>query len=182
MAMGPYHWSGNFDEAQDFEGDIRLHFGGAGYLSESDWEGTQDSLGESKAALSPELDALAAYMYSLTETPASPYTLSTTERDAAIDAFNNQGCHDCHGGSLWTDSSLDTLIRHDVGTLTDASGNRLGESLDGIDTPTLLGLWSSAPYLHDGSAETIEDAIRAHTGYENLDEETICYWSLYCSL
>ena len=55
MAMGPYHWSGNFDEAQDFEGDIRLHFGGAGYLSESDWEGTQDSLGESKAALSPEL-------------------------------------------------------------------------------------------------------------------------------
>ena len=65
MAMGPYHWSGNFDEAQDFEGDIRLHFGGAGYLSESDWEGTQDSLGESKAALSPELDALLAYMYSL---------------------------------------------------------------------------------------------------------------------
>lgn len=173
MAMGPYHWSGNFDEAQDFEGDIRLHFDGAGYLNESDWESTQDSLGESKATLSPELDALAAYMYSLTETPTSPHTLSTAEYDPALDAFNNQGCSDCHGGSLWTDSALDTLIRHDIGTLTAVSGNRLGESLDGLDTPTLLGIWSSAPYLHDGSAATIEDAIRAHTGYENLDEETM---------
>ena len=172
MAMGPYHWSGNFDEAQDFEGDIRLHFGGAGYLSESDWSHTQDSLGESKSTLAPELDALAAYMYSLTEMPTSPYALSTEDYGIAIEAFNNQGCNDCHGGSLWTDSSLDTLLRHDVGTLTELSGNRLGNSLDGLDTPTLLGLWSSGPYLHDGSAETIEDAIRAHIGYENLDEET----------
>ena len=123
-----------------------------------DWERTQDSLGESKAFLSPELDALGAFTYSLTEIPASPYTLSTAEHNDALDAFNSQGCDDCHGGSLWTDSSLDSLIRHDVGTLTEASGNRLGESLDGLDTPTVLGLWSSAPYLHDGSATTIEDA------------------------
>jgi cytochrome c peroxidase len=37
----------------------------------------------------------------------------------------------------------------------------------------LLGLWSAAPYLHDGSARTLEDAIRSHTGYEDLDEHTL---------
>ena len=175
MVMGPYHWSGNFDEAQDFESDIRLHFGGAGYLTEADWNTVQDPLGESKANLSPELDALAAYLYSLTESKPAPTSLNATELFQVRTTFNTQGCQDCHGGDYWTDSSLDTMLRHDIGTLTEASGYRLGETLDGLDTPTLLGLWSSAPYLHDGSAETIEDAIRAHTGYENLDENTMTH-------
>ena len=175
MMMGPYHWSGNFDEAQDFESDIRLHFGGAGYLTEDDWNNVEDPLGESKANLSPELDALTAYVYSLIDTKSAPASLNATEMFQVITTFNTQGCQDCHGGDYWTDSSLDTMLRHDVGTLTEGSGYRLGETLDGLDTPTLLGLWSSAPYLHDGSADTLEDAIRAHTGYENLDENTMTH-------
>ena len=43
-----------------------------------------------------------------------------------------------------------------MGTLSEASGQRLGEALDGLDTPTLRGLWRTAPYLHDGSAPTLE--------------------------
>ncbi|HUR46443.1 MAG TPA: MBG domain-containing protein, partial [Candidatus Saccharimonadales bacterium] len=31
-------------------------------------------------------------------------------------------------------------------------------------TPTLLGLWATGPYLHDGSASTLEQAIAAHSG------------------
>ena len=32
-----------------------------------------------------------------------------------------------------------------------------------IDPPTLRDVWASAPYLHDGSAATLADAVRAHT-------------------
>ena len=41
---------------------------------------------------------------------------------------------------------------------------RLGQPLTGFDTPTLRGLFGSAPYLHDGSAATLEDAVTAHAG------------------
>ena len=53
-------------------------------------------------------------------------------------------------------------VRHDIGTLSVTSGQRLGGPLDGLDTPTLLGTWDSAPWLHDGSATTLQDAIEAH--------------------
>ena len=33
---------------------------------------------------------------------------------------------------------------------------RLGGPLDGLDTPTLLGLWNSGPYPHDGSADELK--------------------------
>ena len=83
-------------------------------------------------------------------------------------AFYAAGCDTCHPAPLYTDSV--DAIRHDVGTLTDASGLRLGGALDGLDTPTLLGSWATAPYLHDGSAETLEDAIDAHA---DLDASTL---------
>jgi hypothetical protein len=50
-------------------------------------------------------------------------------------------------------------LLHDVGTLGEGSGQRLGGGLPGLDTPTLHGLWSSAPYLHDGSAASLRDVI-----------------------
>ena len=31
--------------------------------------------------------------------------------------------------------------------------------MSAIDTPTLLGVWQSAPYLHDGSAVTLRDVL-----------------------
>ena len=43
------------------------------------------------------------------------------------------------------------------------SGKRLGATLTGIDPPTLRDVWATAPYLHDGSAVTLADAVRAHT-------------------
>jgi hypothetical protein len=43
------------------------------------------------------------------------------------------------------------------------SGFRLGEPLTGIDTPTLKGLWQSAPYLHDGRAATLLEIFTTYT-------------------
>ncbi|HJK90332.1 MAG TPA: c-type cytochrome, partial [Polyangiaceae bacterium LLY-WYZ-15_(1-7)] len=158
VGHGAIHWSGNFDEVQDFEGDIRNGQGGTGFLSEAHWAETAAPLGPPKAGLSEELDALAAYVASLTRVGTSPFRRDdgafdlARARGAAV--FADAGCAGCHAGEAFTDSAVG--VRHDVGTLSEASGQRLGEALDGLDTPTLRGLWRTAPYLHDGSAPTLE--------------------------
>ena len=67
----------------------------------------------------------------------------------------------CHVPPRYTDSVLgtSTFVLHDIGTWTPASGNRLGGPLVGFDTPSLLGVWATAPYLHDGSAATIAEVL-----------------------
>lgn len=163
LGQGRLHWSANFDEVQDFEHDIRGAFGGRGFLPDEVFEeGTRNTtLGDLKAGLSPELDALAAYVTSLDRVNPSPHrrpdgTL-TAEGWRGRDVFLRAGCAECHGGPDFTDSAAGRL--HDVGTLVPTSGARLGEPLEGLDTPTLRGLWETAPYLHDGSASTLMEVL-----------------------
>jgi mono/diheme cytochrome c family protein len=182
--MGPVHWSANFDEIQDFEHDIRGPFGGTGFMADADFgEGTRSTtLGDAKAGLSLELDALAAYVSSLAQVHPSPYRNpdgSLTDDGAAgrgIFQRPEVGCARCHGGPDFTDSRLKSQVPagpvpagdhytpqgflvHDVGTLHPGSGHRLNDSLTGFDTPTLKGIWEFGPYLHDGSAATLMDVI-----------------------
>lgn len=176
-AHGPVHWSANFDEIHDFEHDIRGAFGGSGLMADADFaEGTRsDPLGDPKAGVSERLDALAAYVATLDTYPRSPYRApdgSQTEAgERGADLFRALDCLDCHVGQQLTDSPDD--VRHDVGTLTDASGQRLGGPLDGIDTPTLHGVWATPPYFHDGSAATLRDTIdrAGHGNAQWLDDD-----------
>lgn len=165
---GPIHWSGNFDELEDFENDIRDAFGGTGLLSDAEFASHADTLGEPKRGLSEDLDALAAYVRTLAYAP-SPYrdadgTLSdAAERGRTIFLRPALGCTDCHGGAALTDSAFVAAampLLHDVGTLGPGSGMRRGGPLSGIDTPTLHGLWETAPYLHDGSAASLHEVLR----------------------
>ncbi|MEZ5327257.1 MAG: putative Ig domain-containing protein [Verrucomicrobiales bacterium] len=162
IGHGALHWSANFDEVQDFEGQIRNLSGGTGLLEGS----PHPSLGSPNGGLDADLDALAAYVTSLDSFERSPYRNRdgslTAQGAAGREVFRAQGCADCHSGERFTDS--DAAVLHDIGTLTAASGNRLGGILRGIDTPTLRGLWDGAPYLHDGSAPTLQDAVNAHSG------------------
>lgn len=167
--MGRVHWTGNFDEIQDFEGDIRNGQGGTGLLSDDDWAATSDSLGVPKAGRSADLDALAAYVTSITSPARSPH--AGPEDGAAV--FADAGCADCHPAPTYTDSTLDTPLRHDIGTTQEWSGQRLGGPLDGFDTPTLLGVHATGPWLHDGSATTLRDAITAHDSAAGLDATTV---------
>lgn len=163
--QGRVHWSGNFDEIQDFEAQIRQLAGGTGLVADSLLNvGTRSSaLGDRKTGLSQDLDALAAYVSSLTTLPASPYRAAdgslTAEAVQGRETFRQQ-CVACHVGGQFSDRFRNGL--RDVGTLKPTSGNRLGGPLKGLATPPLQGLWASAPYLHDGSAATLEDAVRAH--------------------
>ena len=164
MGHGPLHWSQNFDEVQDFENQIRDLAGGTGLMDDADYAATQDTLGTPKAGLSADLDALAAYVASLNKFEPSPYRQPsgalTPEGEAGKALFESANCAGCHAGDNLTDSEFGT--NHDIGTITTASGNRLGGPLTGLDTPTLKGLWATAPYLHDGSALTLRDAVLAH--------------------
>ncbi len=165
MSHGLLHWTGNFNEVQDFEAQIRNFAGGLGLMTDAEFfAGTRaEPFGDDKAGLSADLDALATYVASLNT--ADRRTRPGTELSAAAqrgaEAFTQLGCVGCHADGVLTDSP--SGVRHDVGTLTAASGQRLNQALDGLDTPTVLGLSTSAPYLHDGSAPTVQAAIQAHT-------------------
>lgn len=166
--QGRLHWTGNFDEVHDFEGQIRNFAGGTGLMSNAVFHaGTRSQpLGDPKTGLSADLDALAEYVSSLTKHGDSPdRNVNGTLTSAALAGqavFQQQNCAQCHSGSQFTDSTLNVL--NNIGTIKPSSGQRLGAALTGLDTPTLMGLWATAPYLHDGSAATIEAAVAAHNG------------------
>lgn len=164
---GILHWSGNFDEVQDFEKQIRDLAGGTGLMSDTDYNtGTRNqALGDKKAGVSVELDALAAYLGSLkTFAPSvnrnADGTL-TPAAEAGKVVFTNY-CASCHAGNRFTMSS-DASVLQNVGTINAATGQRLGGTISGLDVPTLRDVWASAPYLHNGSAATVSDAVKAHS-------------------
>ncbi|MCB1275758.1 Ig-like domain-containing protein [Prosthecobacter sp.] len=165
---GMLHWTGNFDEVQDFEAQIRNLAGGTGLMTDAHFNaGTRNQpLGDLKAGISADLDALAAYVQSLSTNGNSPNRTSsgalTTSGTAGQTLFKAQNCAACHSGTRFTNSALNVFA--DISTIKPVSGKRLGGPLTGLDVPTLRGTWRTAPYLHDGSATTLADAIRAHQG------------------
>jgi DNA-binding beta-propeller fold protein YncE len=168
IGHGHVHWSGNFDEIQDFENDIRMFFGGDGFMADADFFATEAPLGLPKAGRSATLDALAAYVTSLGRESTRRSPFRTADGSLSADGaageliFQREGCAACHAPPRFTDSDANSL--HDVGTLRFSSGLRLGAALSGIDTPTLRGVWSSAPYFHDGSAAALADVFRVTGG------------------
>ncbi|MBL9157710.1 MAG: Ig-like domain-containing protein [Verrucomicrobiales bacterium] len=166
MAHGNVHWSANFDEIQDFEHDIRGPFGGTGFLPLNPvaFATQHGSPASTKAGLSADLDALAAYVASLgnAEVPRSPHRNTDGSLTAAAlrgrDLFVAQNCVSCHSGDDFTDSN-GTPTLHSVGTLSALSGERLGQPLAGIDTPTLIGLHAARRYLHHGLGATLNEVF-----------------------
>ena len=162
LGHGAVHWSGNFDEIQDFEHDIRGPFGGTGFLNltPQQFAGQHPSPASGKTGLSADLDALAAYVSSLTpeHTPRSPHRNANGTLTAAAVAgqavFTAQNCATCHSGASFTNNAL-----MDVGTQSALSGSRLGAVLPGIDTPSLHGLHATRVYLHHGQAATLGDVF-----------------------
>ncbi|MBL8343342.1 MAG: DUF1929 domain-containing protein, partial [Rubrivivax sp.] len=172
LGHGRLHWSSNFDELQDFEGQIRTLAGGSGLMSDTAYfAGTRSQpLGDTKAGQSSDLDALAAYVASLNVFDLSPSrpsaaSLSTTAAEGRT-VFINANCGTaCHSGANYSRSTAGADTLADIGTLKTTSGTRLNATLAGIDVPTLRDVWTTAPYLHDGSAGTLEAAITAHAGH-----------------
>lgn len=153
----PQHWSADRNETQDFEHTIRGPLMGGRGLHKGP---LNKPLGATNRGLSKELDALAAYTNSHTFT-LSPYA-KTGLSAAAIRGqkiFNSKQtkCAECHSGPFLTDSqSGRPSRRHDVGTGNSDDSETMGSA---YDTPMLLGLYRSAPYLHHGTAATLQDVL-----------------------
>lgn len=167
MKHGMLHWTGNFDEVQDFDNQITALNGASGFAIDRKLK-NHPQFRKSKAGMHKDLDALAAYVSSLSEYPKSPY--KTPEGEMTIKAikgrqhFIDLQCYTCHSGPTYTDSKLRNL--HDVGTKGAFSGQRLNGELTGFDTPTVISIANSPPYLHDGSAKTLADVFSARSGKE----------------
>ncbi len=106
-------------------------------------------------AVRPEEDAEAidTYLKSLRPVP-SPRLVNGELSEAALRGktlFIKEGCMDCHYGPYYTDMQL-----HDLGM---ALGQDAGRP---FDTPTLIEVWRTSPYLHDGRVVSMEDLIRIH--------------------
>lgn len=105
-------------------------------------------------AVRPEEDAQAidAYLKSLEPVP-SPYLVDGQLSEAAQRGrelfFSEEiGCAKCHPEPLYTDMKM-----HNVG-----SQGKFDRSVE-FDTPTLIEVWRTAPYMHDGHYLTIEELI-----------------------
>lgn len=153
----PLRWSGEWNESADAEFANRKENFGSGLID-----------GEMYCTLAPpdcvqqppnqgrsyDLDSLAEYIDSLV-IPLSPahaqgQPLSPAElRGQTLFLNPVLGCVACHPPPLYTD-----LQMHNVGTAT--IDEKIGTA---YDTPSLRGLYMSAPYFHDGSALTLYAAL-----------------------
>jgi len=101
-----------------------------------------------------QVDAVEAYINSL-EPMEGPLANAEGELKKSVrrgrDLFEDEdrtACITCHPPPLYTDLSM-----KDVGTRGEF------DKRDDFDTPTLVELFRSAPYLHDGSAVTLQDVL-----------------------
>jgi YVTN family beta-propeller protein len=155
----PIHWSADRDEVQDFEHTIRSPLMQGRGLVRGE---LHDALGEPNSGLSESLDALAAYSNSH-DAPLSPYAKTglseSAQRGRDLFFAESVGCAECHAGPYYCDSvpgPVDSFRLHDVGTGEDDPTEKMGPK---FDTPTLIGLYRTAPYLHHGRAATLEEVL-----------------------
>lgn len=91
------------------------------------------------------------YIKSLKPLP-SPYLVDGQLSEKAVagrKVYEKYGCAECHSGPYYTDMQM----------------HRIGEDVEfeqGWDTPTLVEVWRTAPYLFDGRAATLEEVFTVH--------------------
>ncbi|MGQ9771087.1 MAG: cytochrome c peroxidase [Thermogutta sp.] len=131
--------------------------------SPSMWEGVRATAEDAvrsgirhiQFAIRPEEDAQAidAYLKALKPLP-SPHLINGELSEAAkrgreLFMSDRLGCYHCHPEPLYTD-----LKKHNV------KSRGKFDRQDEFDTPTLIEIWRTAPYLHDGHYLTLEELFR----------------------
>lgn len=91
------------------------------------------------------------YLMSLKPVP-SPYLVNGELSEKARrgrKVYEKYNCDECHSGPYYTDMKM----------------HRIGQDVEfenGWDTPTLIEVWRTAPYLFDGRAATMEEVFTVH--------------------
>jgi CxxC motif-containing protein (DUF1111 family) len=105
--------------------------------------------------------------------PNEPAERKDVHRGHAL--FSSMGCAECHVQTVGAAQGIySDLLLHRMGKELEAQGHYYAPPSDGDPSGTplpdewrtapLWGIADSAPYLHDGRAATLEDAIRLHGG------------------
>jgi cytochrome c peroxidase len=97
------------------------------------------------------LESVNAYLKSLRPLP-SPFLVNGKLSEKGVRGgthFVNFGCDNCHSGSYFTD-----LRKHQIGENVEFEA--------GWDTPTLIEIWRTAPYLFDGRATTLKEVFSVY--------------------
>ena len=96
-------------------------------------------------------DCVDAYLKALRPVP-SPFLVDgqlSKKAEEGRKVFDKLKCGECHSGPYFTDMKM----------------YRIGENIEfekGWDTPTLIEVWRTAPYLFDGSAATLEEVFSTY--------------------
>ncbi|WP_224370332.1 c-type cytochrome [Hyalangium versicolor] len=135
----PFHWSGEFSTLRDFlDVTVRQRMGG----------GVVDA--QMATQLAAFIDVL--------PTPDNPYKreVMTDAQQRGSQVFLKAQCNDCHAGEALTNNK-----QANVGTfvLDGSDPDNAAVRQRGLNTPSLLGVARSAPYLHDGSAQTLKERL-----------------------
>jgi YVTN family beta-propeller protein len=160
----PIHWSADRDEVQDFEHTVRGQLmQGRGMIRGR----VNDSLGEPNKGLSADADAMSAYSNSH-GVPLSPHAKNglsdAAQRGKKLFFAKETRCAECHSGPYFCDSTPAKPFKlHDVGTGEDDPTEKMGPK---YDTPTLLGIYRTAPYLHHGKAATLEEVLTKYNPHD----------------
>nr|BDT31821.1 c-type cytochrome [Myxococcus sp. MH1] len=136
---GPFHWSGEFPSMRDFlDATVRGRMGGTSLD------------GVMVAQLSAFIDVI--------PTPDNPYrgSVQTAAQARGEQVFKKAACDTCHEGAHFTNNK-----QADVGTFITTGPMRDDDNTRkrGLNTPSLLGLARTAPYLHDGSALSLKGRL-----------------------
>ncbi len=117
---------------------------------------------QGKRPSASESEAVVAYLGTL-DFPRNPSREAdgglspSARRGEALYRSSKANCASCHSGPEFTDGKL-----HDVGL------NEPGDVYKGHNPPSLRGLYDKDPYLHDGRARTLRDALTGDHAPENL--------------
>jgi DNA-binding beta-propeller fold protein YncE/mono/diheme cytochrome c family protein len=151
----PYHWDGTFTDFGGINHVLKDRMGGGGLQAE-------------------DFSDILAYL-SVERAPDNPNRAAdgslTPRQQAGKVLFENKaGCVTCHAGNAVTDN-----LFHDVGTnfvtipltVLEANPEVTGEERVPFspNTPSLMGVFASAPYLSDGSAATLDARVRDNMAF-----------------
>ena len=169
ILVGRFGWKAHVPTLRDFVSDAMG--GECGITTPDDGRGFA-LVSDADAVADPELSAqdaseLAQFMALLGAPPRGGGAANPTVQQGE-GLFGSIGCATCHVPSFATPEGpanlYSDLLLHQVHP---ASFRGVGgpDAPSGVyRTPPLWGLRATAPYLHDGRAETIEAAILAHDG------------------
>jgi len=184
--VGRFGWKAQQSSLLAFAGDAYLNEMGITnrlFPTEKAPNGNQQLLAQFDHVADPEdttdpstgkadIDRFADFMR-LMAPPPPPRV--TAETQSGLNMFTRLGCAVCHVPTLYTGSNqilaldhkpvnlFSDLLLHDMGSLND--GIAQADALPNeMRTAPLWGLKFRAPYLHDGRAPTLADAILAHDG------------------